>query len=405
MKKLTYIFTSLIILSKFVSASSNYLVFTPEQVQLIKSAIVNDDANIKPFVRELREMAEYCMDQGPWSVTFSKGKAISGDPHDYYSESPYWWPNPDDPDGPYIRKDGLRNPDRFMDHKNGLQKMHQTVSILSMAGFFLNKPEYTDRALYLLRVWFIDDETRMNPHLDYGQAIPNKSSGRGVGIIDTHRLAKMITFLGFIEASGQWLDKDKAELKNWFRSYLNWMLTSKNGTDEQNQGNNHSTWWAVQVAAYANFTDDDDTSEMIWDFAHHTLLEKQIASDGRFPLEEKRTRSFDYTLFNLNAFALLFRMAELQDVDLWRVTNSERGSIETTMDYVYPYLRNPASWKGKQIIPSTEREPFSILFYGEYANQSKYIDLYKNLRKVRNLKSAKSYDPFVLLVNLYSCVL
>jgi len=356
-------------------------------------------------VEELREFADFAIDKGPWSVTFHQGKAISGDPHDYYSEGPYWWPDLDNPLGPFIRKDGLRNPERFMAHKNGLQNMSQSVALLSMAGYFFDDPEYTDRARYLLKVWFIDDSTRMNPHLDYGQAIPNKSPGRGVGIIDTHRLAKLISAFGFLEASGRWPESEKKELKKWFREYLNWMMTSKNGTDEKKQGNNHSTWWAVQVASYASFTENSEILEMIWDYARNTLIEQQISSDGRFPLEEKRTRSYDYSLFNLNAFSMLFRIAQMYDVNLWNVNNSNGSGIITTMNYLYPYLTEPSSWPGEQIIPHKEREPFSIIFIGEYTKQQNYIDLYKKKRKVRNLNSVINYDPFDLLINLYSCTL
>ncbi len=405
MKNLFYTILFLLYSHNIVFSQTNFLVFSSEQISSIKTAVRANDQEIKPFVGELREIADFTMDKGPWSVTFHRGKAISENPHDYYSESPYWWPNPEKPDGPYIRKDGLRNPERFMAHKNGLLKMSQSVAILSMAGYFFDDPEYTDRARYLLKVWFIDDATRMNPHLDYGQAIPNKSTGRGVGIIDTHRLAKLISTFGFLEASGRWPESEKEELKKWFMEYLEWLLTSKNGTDEKKQGNNHSTWWAVQVASYAGFTENSEILEMIWDYARNTLIEQQISPDGRFPLEEKRTRSYDYSLFNLNAFSLLFRIAQIYDVNLWNVNNSNGAGIITTMNYLYPYLTYPSSWPGEQIISRTEREPFSIIFVGEYTKQQNYIDLYKKKRKVRNINSVNNYDPFVLLINLYSCTL
>jgi hypothetical protein len=181
-------------------------------------------------------------------------------------------------------------------------------------------------------------------------------------------------------------------------------MTSPNGMAEKNQGNNHSTWWAAQVAAYAIFSEETAILPSLWNYTRETLLEKQIAANGSFPLEEKRTRSFDYSMFNLNAFTMLFRIAQLNGVDLWNEVNSRDAGIITTLDYLYPYMQDPDSWPGEQIIQKTEREPFSLIFSGEATGQDKLISLYKQKRKSRNYKSGENHDPFVLLMNLYSCV-
>ena len=243
----------------------------------------------------------------------------------------------------------------------------------------------------------------MNPNLDHGQAIPNKSPGRGVGIIDTHRLAKLVSFLGFLTASGRWSDEKRTGLQDWFSHYLNWLLTSKNGREERTQGNNHSTWWAAQVTAFATFADKDSILSEIWQYSRDYLLENQIAEDGSFPLEITRTRSFDYSIFNLNAFTLLFRIAQEKGIDLWRAKNQNNASILTSVSYLYPYIEKPETWPGQQITAYTEREPVALLFAGEYLQEQKYIDLYKSLRVRRTPEESPGFDPFVLLVNLYSC--
>ena len=382
------------------SGQANFLLFTPEQINSVREAINSDRPDVRSSQRDLRKIADKLLELGPWSITNVPGKAISGDPHDYYSESPYWWPDPESPDGPYIRKDGLRNPNRFEGHKSLLHQMTQSVFALSMAGYFFNEPRYIDHAALLLRVWFIDPETRMNPHLDYGQAIPNKSDGRGVGIIDTHRLAKMVIGLGFLSASGRWDPAEKEQLRAWFRNYINWMMTSRNGREEQRQGNNHSTWWAVQMAGFAGFTGQSAIQDSIWRYSISYLLENQIAVDGSFPLEEARTRSYDYSLFNMTAFTMLFRMASLSGTDLWQQVNSNGAGLQKSLRYMLPYVKDPDTWSKEQITSHSQEPPVAYLLAGLDLRNMEYIKLYKDKTGERNSEAEHDYDPFILLMNL-----
>ena len=202
----------------------------------------------------------------------------------------------------------------------------------------------------------------MNPHLNYAQAIRNRSDGRGVGIIDTHRFIYMLESLNFLQASGQWPKAERRALQDWFSAYLNWLRTSKNGLHEQHQGNNHTTWWCAQVASIGRFTDQPVVRDSLWQFVVSEPLQMQFEADGRMPKELARTKSLDYCKFNLNAWSLVCTLADLDGKNLWTMQNSKGGSVEKAIDFLVPYLKKPDSWKWKQIIPVNKRPPLMLFF-------------------------------------------
>jgi len=378
--------------------------FIPEKdLSRVKRLIQSGDQTIQPYVKELRSFADALITAGPWSITNTPSKAVSGNKHDYYSESPYWWPDPENPEGPYIRKDGLRNPERFMAHKADMNRMYQSVFYLSMTAYFFDQQKYADRAVYILNHWFVNQDTRMNPHLDYGQAIPNKSPGRGVGIIDTHRMAKLIEALNLLEKSGYWQKEDKKNIEEWFYSYLKWLTESENGIDEKDRGNNHSTWWAVQVLALARFVNDKSIPAEIKNYAETFLSEHQFEADGRQPKEELRTKSLDYVMFNLEAWGMLCRLAENYNQDLWNYTNTKGGSVKKALYYSYPYIKEPDTWSKEQIVPFRIKErPFLIFASNKFGDET-LIALYKSQIKRRKFDMLDhGMDPFLLLMNLYA---
>ncbi len=376
--------------------------FSEEQLRSMDETVLSQKNDVKPYLEELQKFADLYMKSGPWSVTYHSGKAASGDPHDYYSESPYWWPDPDDPEAPFIRKDGFRNPERFTDHKESLAEMTIAVSILSIAGHYLQKAGYSRRAVEILRIWFIDDSTRMNPHLEYAQAIPNTSSGRSVGIIDTHNWTKWFDALYLLSLSGLWANHEQDKLRRWFSDYLEWMLNSEKGQEEKMRSNNHATWWTAQTAALSSFTGRRDLLPMLEDHTKNFLIRNQIEGSGRCPEEEARTRSYDYVLFNLEAFGFLCRFFERHNIYLWEWENNRGGSIKKALDYMIPYIEHPQLWKGEQVTKIYRRDPAILVFTGMHYPDAGYLDIYKQQMTERVPGSRESrYDPFRLWLNLW----
>jgi hypothetical protein len=297
----------------------------------------------------IRANADAALAAGPWSVTSHRPKDVTAGPNDYYSEGPYWWPDPKNPGGPYIRKDGRRNPDRFTANRNDLGNMCEAVLALGMGGFLLDDKSCGEHAALVVSNWFLDPKTRMNPNLEYGQAVRGINTGRGTGIIDTVSLIHAAQGVALLGAAGMLDSRISDGMRQWFANYLKWMTTSKKGLDEKNSGNNHATWWTAQAASYATLTGDEAAKKMAWDHYRDYLVPSEIRADGSCPREEARTNSLGYSTMNLDAFATLCRVAQTNGVDLWHYVTAHGINVESAFRYLLPYVQNPEIWKKEQI--------------------------------------------------------
>ena len=287
------------------------------------------------------------------SVTAKSAVPPSGDKRDYMSQAPYFWKNPNTKDGfPYIRRDGERNPEikKIPDH-DLLDKLIETVETLSLAFYFTGDEIYAKRAAEILRLWFVDEKTRMNPNLEYAQAIPGLNTGRGIGIIETRNLTSVVDSIALIENSKAWTHEDGKSLKDWFEKYLNWLLTSKNGREEAAAKNNHGTFYDVQIASFALFVGKKDLAKDVLEAAKQKRIALQILPGGEQPLELERTKSWDYCVMNLDGLISLAVLGESAGVDLWNFETKDKRGIRRAIEFLYRFKGNEKSWKHKQIDP------------------------------------------------------
>jgi hypothetical protein len=326
-------------------------------VKRIRDAVTRDSAR----TAILRKNTEAALKAGPWTVTSQRPGHLKVDPHEYYSEGPYWWPDPKNPDGPYIRKDGQRNPARFMPNRRDIGDMSEAVLALGMGAAFAGDTRCADRAAKVLSVWFLDAATRMNPDLEYGQAVRGINNGRGTGIIDTASLIQAAQGVCLLEAAGNFDAQVAAGVRRWYADYATWMTTSKKGLDEKAAKNNHGTWWTTQVATYATFTGNTVWKKMCWDRFRDNLLPGEVQPNGSCPLEEARTRSLSYSTMNLDSFALLCRLGGFDGQDLWHFQSPKGITIGKAFRYLTPYVLHPDTWKKRQI---TAYEQDRALFPG-----------------------------------------
>lgn len=354
---------------------------SPDEADPIHSAIIRKEGWTLAPVKRLRAEADRRIREGPWTVTSDRPEGVVLDPHDYYSEAPYWWPDPANPSGPYVRKDGQTNPTRFTANKNALNSMADAAFTLGAAAYLLDDARYAQRAARILRVWFVDPKTRMNPNLEYSQAIRGSNLGRGAGIIDGRVLIRVIQGMEFLAQTGLWDARDQAAVRKWFEEYLQWLTHSENGQDEKRAGNNHASWWTAQVAAVASFVENRAEMQAAFTYFRDHIFATQIRADGSAPREESRTRSLWYSAFNLEAYVTICRIAQVQGSDLWSVRAKSGATLPTVIDYLEPFLSDPRKWPKEQISDFSSDGLYFLAFAGMGLNRPQHVALFRKLEK------------------------
>jgi len=320
-------------------------------VETRRRAAAGDPA-LAPALEKLKDDAEKALKQPPISVLDKDATPPSGDKHDYMSVAPYWWPDPSKPDGkPYIRKDGERNPDRkSLGDADALGRMQGAVTTLALARFLTGRDACAEHAARLLRTWFLDEATRMNPNLSYGQAVPGRTDGRGTGIVDTAGLIHLVDAAILLEESAAWTADDRKGLRTWFSKYLDWLLESAHGKDEAKASNNHATQYDAQVACYALYTGRREVARRVLEKAPALRIDAQVEPDGRMPQELARTKSWDYCCVNAYNLLNLARLGGHVDVDLWGYASKDGRSLRKAVDFLVPFATGEKTWTAKQIV-------------------------------------------------------
>lgn len=238
--------------------------------------------------------------------------------------------------------------DKFDDQS--MSRMTSVVETLALAFFFSDDEKYARHAIELLRVWFLESATKMNPHLEYSQAIPGRVTGRGIGIIETVKFKYLIDAIGLLEASQNFTREDGKGLHEWFQAYLSWLQTSQHGKDENNWYNNHGTWYDVQVVIFALFLGQDSLAKRVIEMSKHRRLETQVRPDGSQPKELERTKSLSYSLYNLTALFDLATLGQHVGVDLWHYQGKDGINIKSALDFLLPFYQDK-EWPYEQIAP------------------------------------------------------
>jgi len=321
------------------------------QLQSTKQRIREGDKSLAEAWTKLQGEAHKALTAGPFSVVMKEPTPPSGNKHDYMSQAPYFWPDPNKAGGlPYIRRDGERNPEinRITDHRS-LDQMVAAVETLALAYYFQSNEEYATKAVQLLRAFFLDPDTRMNPHLQFAQAIPGVNTGRGIGLIETRGLTRVVDAVGLLAGSKALKEADRRGLEDWFGKFLKWMLESKNGRDEAAAKNNHGTYYDLQVTSFALFLGEKEFAKDILRTARTNRIAAQIEPDGRQPLELARTKAWSYSVGNLDGLMLLARLGENVGVDLWNYQTGDGRSIRRALDYLVPVALGEQKWTYQQL--------------------------------------------------------
>ena len=326
--------------------------------------------------------ADRYLKEQPITVTASPSPRSAGGKHDYFSEGDYWWPNPKDPNGPYIQRDGMSNPDNFNAHRLALIRLSVQVPALAAAWQLTKKNEYATHAAKHLRAWFLDPATLMNPNLQYAQAIHGITTGRGTGIIDTLHLVEVARSIPFVERAQVFSPSESAGLKKWFADYLQWMTTSKNGQAERDAKNNHTTAWVAQAAEFAAYTGNADVTEFCRKRLKEVIVPDQIAADGSFPQELRRTKPYGYCIFNLDVMATVCQILSTPSDNLFAFTSPDGRSFAKAMAFMFPFIADKSKWPYKHDVEYWNdwpvRQP-SLLFAGIALDRPEYFPVWRRL--------------------------
>jgi hypothetical protein len=338
-----------------------------------KAQIQKGNKTLLPAFKQLLIEADEALKAGPFSVMDKILTPPSGDKHDYMNISPYWWPNPETANGlPYVRRDGYVNPEcrtgAYDDTR--FSSMRDSVEALALAYYFSDKEKYAKHAADLLRIWFIDPKTRMNPNLNFGQGIPGRVEGRGGGIIETTKLIAIVDSIGLLGSSRHWSKNDQSALQTWMEEYLHWLRSSPNGQDEADALNNHGTWYDAQVVCLALFVEKPSIAKEVLTEVTKLRIDSQIKPDGRQPYELERTKSLGYSQMNLRGFFVLARLGEHISVDLWNYRSADGAGLQRALDFLARYIDDPSSWPYKQIRGIEMEHIFDLLKWA----QAKYDD-------------------------------
>ena len=331
---------------------------------------------------EILRLAEEQLNEKPVTVTDFKAERSAGGIHDFFSEGDYWWPDPNNPDGPYIQRDGETNPENFVAHRHAMVRFSMIVGNLTSAYLLTKDKKYAEAALKHIRAWFIIENTRMNPSLLYAQAIKGVVTGRGIGIIDTIHFIEVVQSLEKLKEAGVLSDDDFAGTKKWFSEYLEWISTHPYGVKEMNAANNHGTCWAMQAAVFAKYVGNHKITALCVERFKNEFLVKQMAEDGSFPQEINRTKPYGYSLFNLDAMATLCYVLSTPEQDLWNYTTTDGKNMKKGIEFLYPYVVDKSKWPYKQDVMYWDEWPVAhpFLFYGAIGlNNSEYLDTWVNL--------------------------
>jgi hypothetical protein len=318
----------------------------------------------------------------PVTITATSSPRSPGGRHDFFSEGDYWWPDPADPSGPFVRRDGRTNPGNFVGHRRALVRLSRIVPALAAAFVLTGESRYSEHAARHLRAWFLDEGTRMAPHLRHAQAIHGVSRGRGVGIIDTIHLVEVARAIEALEPTPGLSRAEREGVRGWFAEYLRWMTTDPNGIEEREAKNNHGTCWVMQVAAFARLTGNQALSSYCRDRFRTVLLPSQVAPDGSFPLETARTKPYGYSLFNLDAMATVAQILSTPEDDLWRFELPDGRGLRRAVAWMAPFVRDRKGWPFPPDVMYDDRWPMrhaALLFAGLAYAERDWIELWKSL--------------------------
>ena len=362
--------------AKIILMDAEYLAST-------KARIKKGDPQLKDAFDQLIEDAEAALKKGPFSVTNKEKLPPSGDKHDYASYSRYWWPDPNKPKGlPYIRRDGETNPNSQSLKESDRQRIGAlgiNTETLGLAYYLTGEDKYAKKAAQLLRVWFLNKETFMNPNVNHAQCRPGHNNGTKSGVLDGRLMIRAFEGSLLIANSTALSENELKGLKTWAGLYFVWLRTNEMALEEAASKNNHGSFYDVQAMYFALYSGNLEASTQIAQKFAQRRIFSQIKPDGSMPEEMARTRPLFYSIYNLHAMFLVAHLAKKVDVDIWEA--GDKGTrLRAALDYLVPYTDPKNAWPHPTIGEADRLEMFAILRMADRAYpHGNYLEVVEKL--------------------------
>jgi hypothetical protein len=292
----------------------------------------------------LVRLADAALKSEPKTIVTAVNPRSAGGPHDWSSEGDYWWPDPKNPDAPYIQRDGMSNPDNFVAHRQLLLDFGRDFDALAAAYKVTHDERYAAAAVKHLHAWFVEPATRMNPNLLYSQAIKGRFTGRSIGVIDTLHLAEVALGIEALRGAKAFPAAEEAAVTGWFRDYLTWLTTHPYGVDESKAKNNHGTCAWLQIACFAHLTGNQEKLAEARQRLKEVLLPNQMAPDGSFPEELRRTKPYGYSIFNLDVMTALAVVTSTPQENMMTFTLHDGRNLVKGVAWMAPLIADKEAW-------------------------------------------------------------
>jgi hypothetical protein len=376
------------------SQMPNTFILDANRLAEVKKKCDQKDLTTLQVLDELKKKADEALSMKLVSVMDKAFTPPSGNKHDYMSQAPYFWYDSTKPNGlPYVRRDGEHNPEiKRITDRTYIGDLESATKILALTWYLTGEEKYAAKASALIRYWFFNEATRMNPNLEYAQGIPGITTGRGIGIIESRTLIGIADAVGLLAGSSSWNTTDTKQLQGWYKQYLHWMLSSKNGNEEHHWKNNHGTWFYVQAIDFALFTADKNKAIQLVNESKKRL-DSQLTKEGKFPLELERTNSLGYSTFVTSAWFQVATLGEKLGVDIWHYNTTSGATLQTAVDWLLPYALKEKKWPYDQISPYNTADFYPLLLQaGRKFKEAEYLKKANQVKEKKDLITVLLYQ-------------
>lgn len=346
-----------------------------EHMHQVRKKLKRGGIEYREAYKKLILDADAAMKREFWTVTANATNPPDGDGNDYMSTGLFWWPDPEQPGGlPWVRREGAINPAGSADHGQ-LVGMSEDVRTLTLAWYFSRERDYADKAADVLRTWFLEPDTRMNPNLEYAQSVPGRSKGRSTGIIETGAFVTLVDAILLLESAGTLKNREEEEIRTWFAAFFDWLSTSSQGMDAAAFPNRHAVSYDMQLLSIAHFLEDETFVAQKLASIPEERINRMIRSDGRQPGELGSNQSFSHSVMNLGHFFDIGETGLKTGADLFHYQNPAGGSLQQALEFLAAYTGRIADWPWEQVSGREEAENelgLLIRRAARYYNQPEY---------------------------------